>query len=38
MFPSTKPGAHVQYGRLVGVFPGQVVLQLESGVRLHFPR
>lgn len=34
----TKPGAHPQEGRLVGLYPHQFVLQLESGVRLHFPR
>ncbi|CAN9162112.1 unnamed protein product [Alternaria alternata] len=32
------PGAHPQKGRLVGLDGREAVLQLESGVRLHFPR
>lgn len=32
------PGAHAQVGRLVGLGRGETVVELENGVRLHFPR
>jgi len=32
------PGAHPQAGRLVGVGLKEVVLALDNGLRLHFPR
>ncbi|KAF2815955.1 uncharacterized protein BDZ99DRAFT_514579 [Mytilinidion resinicola] len=33
-----EPGAHPQNGKLVGVGLKEVVLELENGIRLHFPR
>lgn len=34
----TKPGAHPQKGKLIGTGKYEIVLGLETGVRLHFPR
>ena len=34
----TEPGAHPQHGKLVGVNGRETVLELEDGIRLHFPR
>lgn len=35
---SAKPGVHFQAGKLVGASKHEVVLGLESGIRVHFPR
>lgn len=34
----TEPGAHPQKGKLFGLSPSEVILELSTGVRLHFPR
>ncbi|KAM0721388.1 hypothetical protein Q7P37_002312 [Cladosporium fusiforme] len=34
----TKPGAHPQAGKLAGTSAHEIMLALESGVQLHFPR
>lgn len=34
----TEPGAHLQHGKLFGLSPAEIVLELPTGVRLHFPR
>ncbi|KAF3011212.1 hypothetical protein E8E13_011619 [Curvularia kusanoi] len=34
----TEPGAHPQHGKLVGVNEKETVIELENGIRLHFPR
>ncbi|KAF1923443.1 uncharacterized protein M421DRAFT_104431 [Didymella exigua CBS 183.55] len=34
----TEPGRHPQRGRLVGADRREVVVELENGIRLHFPR
>ncbi|KAM3421745.1 hypothetical protein BST61_g2124 [Cercospora zeina] len=36
-FDST-PGSHPQYGRLVGTSVNEVVIETDSGLRIHFPR
>lgn len=38
MVRSATPGKHPQAGKLVGTSKEEIVLALESGVRLHFPR
>jgi hypothetical protein len=35
---STKPGLFPQYGKLVGTTEHEVILGLDSGVQLHFPK
>lgn len=32
------PGAHPQQGKLVGLNTKKVVVELENGLRIHFPR
>lgn len=32
------PGAHPQEGKLVGLSTKKVVIELENGLRIHFPR
>lgn len=34
----STPGSHLQYGKLVGAGRDETVLELENGIRLHFPR
>jgi hypothetical protein len=35
---STKPGLFPQFGQLVGTTEHEVILGLDSGVQLHFPK
>ena len=35
---SSTPGSHPQAGKLVGLTKKEIVLGLDSGVHLHFPR
>ena len=35
---SSAPGSHPQAGKLVGTTTKEVVLGLDNGIRLHFPR
>lgn len=34
----STPGSHPQHGKLVGAGRDETVLELENGIRLHFPR
>lgn len=34
----STPGSHPQVGKLVGTNRKEIVIQLENGLRLHFPR
>lgn len=34
----TKPGAHPQFGKLAGTSAHEIVIALDTGVQLHFPR
>lgn len=34
----SAPGSHPQIGKLIGTSRKEVVIQLENGLRLHFPR
>lgn len=33
-----EPGTHPQYGKLVGLSKRETVLELDNGLRVHFPR
>lgn len=33
-----KPGTHPQFGKLVGLNKTKTVIELENGLRLHFPK
>jgi hypothetical protein len=33
-----KPGTHPQFGKLVGLSRTKTVIELETGLRLHFPK
>jgi hypothetical protein len=33
-----EPGAHPQHGKLLGLNHNKVVIELENGLRMHFPR
>lgn len=33
-----KPGTYPQYGKLVGLNKTKTVIELENGLRLHFPK
>lgn len=35
---SSAPGSHPQYGKLVGTSIDEVVIETDSGVRVHFPK
>lgn len=32
------PGAHPQHGKLIGLSTKKIVIELENGLRIHFPR
>lgn len=32
------PGTHPQYGKLVGLNKAKTVIELENGLRMHFPK
>lgn len=33
-----EPGQHPQHGKLIGLNTNKVVIELENGLRVHFPR
>lgn len=35
---SSTPGSHPQNGKLVGTSIDEVVIEVNDGIRLHFPR
>lgn len=35
---SEAPGSHPQVGKLLGTSSNEVVIELENGIRVHFPR
>ena len=35
---SSAPGSHPQEGKLIGTSINELVLELDHGIRLHFPR